>query len=107
MNDTGPTVSEGKKEASKTYLEQTKLLVTLSSAFLFAPAGLSLLGLLLLRFFSLPPSCRVTSRLAALQVRKIEAISIYFGLRRESFHWCSSAVTFLASWSLSFSQSRL
>ncbi|HTD34141.1 MAG TPA: hypothetical protein VK665_10800, partial [Candidatus Elarobacter sp.] len=29
-----------KKEASKTYLEQTKLLVTLASAFLFAPAGL-------------------------------------------------------------------
>lgn len=35
-----PPVGEGKKEASKTYLEQTKLLVTLASAFLFAPAGL-------------------------------------------------------------------
>ncbi|HBB89136.1 MAG TPA: hypothetical protein DC047_16135 [Blastocatellia bacterium] len=34
------TVSDGKKEACKTYLEQTKLLVTLASAFLFAPAGL-------------------------------------------------------------------
>jgi len=31
---------EGKKEAVKTYIEQTKLLVTLSSAFLFAPAAL-------------------------------------------------------------------
>jgi hypothetical protein len=35
----GP-ISEGKREACKTYLEQTKLLVTLASAFLFAPAGL-------------------------------------------------------------------
>ncbi len=34
------TVSEGRKEAVKTYIEQTKLLVTLASAFLFAPAGL-------------------------------------------------------------------
>jgi hypothetical protein len=34
------TVSEGRKEAWKTYLEQTKLLVTLASAFLFAPAAL-------------------------------------------------------------------
>jgi len=34
------TVSEGKKEACKTYIEQTKLLVTLASAFLFAPPGL-------------------------------------------------------------------
>jgi len=33
-------VPEGKKEACKTYLEQTKLLVTLASAFLFAPAAL-------------------------------------------------------------------
>jgi hypothetical protein len=33
-------IMEGKKEACKTYIEQTKLLVTLSSAFLFAPAGL-------------------------------------------------------------------
>ena len=32
--------TEGKKEATKTYLAQTTLLVTLSSAFLFAPAGL-------------------------------------------------------------------
>ncbi len=32
--------TEGQKEACKTYLEQTKLLVTLASAFLFAPAGL-------------------------------------------------------------------
>jgi hypothetical protein len=39
MSATGP-ISEGKKEACKTYLEQTKLLVTLASAFLFAPAGL-------------------------------------------------------------------
>lgn len=31
---------EGKKEACKTYIEQTKLLVTLASAFLFAPAVL-------------------------------------------------------------------
>jgi hypothetical protein len=31
---------EGKKEAVKTYVDQTKLLVTLASAFLFAPAGL-------------------------------------------------------------------
>lgn len=35
-----PLVPDGKKEACKTYLEQTKLLVTLASAFLFAPAGL-------------------------------------------------------------------
>jgi len=34
------SISEGRKEACKTYLEQTKLLVTLASAFLFAPAGL-------------------------------------------------------------------
>jgi hypothetical protein len=34
------TVLDGKKEACKTYIEQTKLLVTLASAFLFAPAGL-------------------------------------------------------------------
>lgn len=34
------TASDGKKEACKTYIEQTKLLVTLASAFLFAPAGL-------------------------------------------------------------------
>ena len=32
--------TEGQKEAVKTYTEQTKLLVTLASAFLFAPAGL-------------------------------------------------------------------
>src|SRR5215831_4406188 len=31
---------ESKKEACKTYIEQTKLLVTLASAFLFAPAAL-------------------------------------------------------------------
>jgi hypothetical protein len=31
---------DGKAEACKTYIEQTKLLVTLASAFLFAPAGL-------------------------------------------------------------------
>src|SRR3954463_794881 len=35
-----PTVPEGRKEACKTYLEQTKLLVALASAFLFAPPGL-------------------------------------------------------------------
>jgi hypothetical protein len=40
VQDLEPTVSEGRKEACKTYLEQTKLLVTLASAFLFAPAGL-------------------------------------------------------------------
>ncbi len=39
MNTTAP-ISEGKKEACKTYLEQTKLLVTLASAFVFAPAGM-------------------------------------------------------------------
>ncbi len=31
---------EDKKEACKTYIEQTKLLVTLSSAFLVAPAAI-------------------------------------------------------------------
>ena len=31
---------DGKKEACKTYIEQTKLLVTLASAFIFAPAVL-------------------------------------------------------------------
>jgi hypothetical protein len=31
---------DGKKEAVKTYIEQTKLLVTLASAFILAPAGL-------------------------------------------------------------------
>lgn len=36
----GGEIPEGKKEACKTYLEQTKLLVALASAFLFAPAGL-------------------------------------------------------------------
>lgn len=35
-----PTALDGKKEACKTYLEQTKLLVTLASAFLLVPAGL-------------------------------------------------------------------
>lgn len=33
------TVPEGKKEACKTYVEQTKLLVTLASAFIVAPAA--------------------------------------------------------------------
>jgi hypothetical protein len=33
-------VNEGRKEATKTYVEQTKLLVTLASAFLFAPPAL-------------------------------------------------------------------
>ena len=37
MNGTG---EEGRKEAVKTYIEQTKLLVTLASAFLFAPPAL-------------------------------------------------------------------
>jgi len=32
-------VQDGPKEAVKTYIEQTKLLVTLSSAFVLAPAG--------------------------------------------------------------------
>jgi hypothetical protein len=36
----GEAVPDGKKEAIKTYIEQTKLLVTLASAFIFAPAGL-------------------------------------------------------------------
>src|SRR5258708_16464317 len=36
----GTVISDGKKEACRTYVEQTKLLVTLASAFLFAPAGL-------------------------------------------------------------------
>jgi hypothetical protein len=31
--------TEGQKESIRTYIEQTKLLVTLASAFLFAPAG--------------------------------------------------------------------
>jgi hypothetical protein len=34
-----PAVPEGKKEACKTYVEQTKLLVTLASAFLVAPVA--------------------------------------------------------------------
>ena len=34
------TPATGKQEACKTYIEQTKLLVTLASAFLLAPAGL-------------------------------------------------------------------
>jgi hypothetical protein len=33
------TIPEGPKEAVKTYMEQTKLLVTLSSAFVLAPAA--------------------------------------------------------------------
>jgi hypothetical protein len=33
------STTEGQKDACKTYLEQTKLLVTLASAFLFAPPG--------------------------------------------------------------------
>jgi hypothetical protein len=33
-------LADGKKAAVATYMEQTKLLVTLASAFLFAPAGL-------------------------------------------------------------------
>ena|ERR1043166_1113696 len=33
-------VPDNKKEACKTYVEQTKLLVTLASAFLFAPAAI-------------------------------------------------------------------
>jgi len=33
-------IPEEKKEACKTYIEQTKLLVTLASGFLVAPAGL-------------------------------------------------------------------
>jgi hypothetical protein len=35
-----PTVPDSKKESCKTYVEQTKLLVTLASAFLFGPAAL-------------------------------------------------------------------
>jgi hypothetical protein len=38
MTDTSP--DDGRKEAVKTYLEQTKMLVTLASAFILAPAGL-------------------------------------------------------------------
>jgi len=37
MNSSRPAAPEGKKEACKTYIEQTKLLVTLASAFLIAP----------------------------------------------------------------------
>jgi hypothetical protein len=37
---TSGNIDEGKKEAVKTYVEQTKLLVTLASAFLFAPPAL-------------------------------------------------------------------
>lgn len=40
MTDPEVRPASGKQEACKTYLEQTKLLVTLASAFLFAPAGL-------------------------------------------------------------------
>jgi hypothetical protein len=40
MSDIGGAINYGRKEACKTYLDQIKLLVTLSSAFLFAPAGL-------------------------------------------------------------------
>jgi hypothetical protein len=36
----GPIISDSKKESCRTYVEQTKLLVTLASAFLFAPAAL-------------------------------------------------------------------
>jgi hypothetical protein len=42
MTNSDPA-SEGKKEACKTYIEQTKLLVALASAFLFAPAGVFVL----------------------------------------------------------------
>ena len=42
MTDNNP-IPEGRKEACKTYIEQTKLLVTLASAFLFAPAGFVLI----------------------------------------------------------------
>jgi hypothetical protein len=34
------TVTDGQKEACKTYIEQTKLLVALASAFIFAPPAL-------------------------------------------------------------------
>lgn len=40
MNGVSQIDIEGKKEACKTYIEQTKLLVTLASAFLFAPPAL-------------------------------------------------------------------
>jgi hypothetical protein len=36
----GPIISDSQKESCKTYVEQTKLLVTLASAFLFGPAAL-------------------------------------------------------------------
>jgi hypothetical protein len=39
MNETNSKIAN-KKEACKTYIEQTKLLVTLSSAFIIAPAAL-------------------------------------------------------------------
>jgi hypothetical protein len=38
MNDDQPLI-DARKEAVKTYIEQTKLLVALSSAFVLAPAG--------------------------------------------------------------------
>jgi hypothetical protein len=40
MTATQQEIAEGQKAAVATYMEATKLLVTLSSAFLFAPAGL-------------------------------------------------------------------
>ena len=36
----GLDLSDGRKEACKTYIEQTKLLVTLASAFVVAPAAM-------------------------------------------------------------------
>lgn len=38
LGPTNPSNREDRKEASKTYLEQTKLLIALSSAFIIAPA---------------------------------------------------------------------
>jgi len=40
MSTPAAAIPEGKKEACRTYIEQTKLLVALASTFLFAPAGL-------------------------------------------------------------------
>ena len=39
MNTGAPPVNDGPREAVKTYLEQTKLLVSLASAFVLAPAA--------------------------------------------------------------------
>lgn len=49
MCDQATTALANKQEACKTYVEQTKLLVTLSSAFVVAPAGVLALDSTMLR----------------------------------------------------------